>query len=115
VTNNSLEQAAILLHRLYHWWTDPQAGGPTTDFLDARVVYDRGYGGLSDQDLIWWVEQKPPWRDLQVIDEAVGAAKCALVFEGVDGATLLRHRVSWLVAVEGNRIVKIVETLARIE
>lgn len=104
-----------LLHTLYEWWTTQHSTHQVGDFLDAELVYEGGFGGLRDDDLVWWVQQKPPWRELCVIDEVVSERKGALVFEGIDSTTLLRHRVAWLIEVRDGRIFKIIETVARLE
>jgi len=111
----SKTHATNLLHKLYEWWTTQPSTHQVGDFLDVDLVYDGGFEGLRDNDLVWWVQQKPPWNDLCVIDEVVSERKGALVFEGIDSTTLLRHRVAWLIEIRNGRIFKIIETVARRE
>jgi hypothetical protein len=106
---NDTNTTSMLLKKLYDWWVAP-TGVDTTSFLDSRLAYDRGYGGLDGQDWVWWVGQKPPWRDVRIVGRVVDETSGALVFEGVDSATELRHRVAWLVDVNDGRVTRVVET-----
>jgi hypothetical protein len=102
-----------LLENFFEWWTKPgNVRRPT--FLSDDFTFDLGYGGMANDDLVWWVQQKPPWRDLRVVARIVHEDKAALVFEGTDSATSLRHRVAWFVEVSGDKILRVVETDSRL-
>ncbi|HMJ11375.1 MAG TPA: hypothetical protein VK524_08200, partial [Polyangiaceae bacterium] len=93
--------------RLYDWWRDPGSSSGRPDFLSTDLKYDTGTPGLEDDDFVWWVKQKPPWRDLLVfgmLEQKDGGAG----IRGIDGTTELRQRVSWFVEARDGRISRIV-------
>ena len=100
---------ALLLERLYEWWVGP--GGPRPDIFHPRLAYDGGVGDLKDEELLWWVEHKAPWNDLRVLHRAVDEGQGILTFDGIDGGTGLKHRVSWVVEFRDGKITRIAETV----
>ena len=108
------KSTSVLLRELYDWWAKPGERTPPI-FLNVDLNYERGHGGLKGLDFVWWVEQKPKWRELRVLETVVHDDKAALVFEGIDGATHLKVRVSWMIEVGDGKIVKIVETNAHVD
>lgn len=101
---------SVALKKLYEWWAAPSTVGDTTSFLDAGFEYDDRGAAHDGQFWIWLVQQSLPWSELRIVGTVVDGDKGALVFEGVEGVTLLRHRIAWLVEVRAGRVIKLVAT-----
>jgi hypothetical protein len=101
------------LRGLVAWWTGNGASALLVDsLLTPDVALDSGLETLNQDDIVWTVQNALPWSDVNVLCTIVNGDCGAVFFEGVDGVSRLRHRVAWLVFFHGNRVCRIVSTVA---
>jgi hypothetical protein len=101
-----------LLTSLLAWWQDPSL---------PRPPFAEGFEMVGTSELVnaeswlFLVSQKLPWEDVKVFGILSEQHLGAVMVEGTDPITLLRHRVAWLVESRDGAITRLVETGSIVE
>jgi hypothetical protein len=99
-----------LLRDIYEWWKN--ASHPCPASFCPNFTYEDGHDSFPEDDWLWWVRQNTGWGDPELIAIVGEADGGAMLFSGTDPVTLLRHRVCWIVEVDGQAVRRILATSA---
>jgi hypothetical protein len=98
-----------LAGRLMRWWCERDQD----DFISQLTEdfeYDDGLGLVNHEDFAGSWEIFGKIKDYRCVSLVLGDSITALMFEGTDTVTDLRHRISLHVSFRGERIRRIVKT-----
>jgi hypothetical protein len=91
------------------WWANPTSVPGLRSRFEPGFTYQMEPAGLSGDYAVWLIEQSPPWEHVDVKSCSITGDTAALVVEGTDPVTLLRHRVSWSLVIRNGRIASVLE------
>ena len=97
-----------IVSEFLRWWSKPQSSPDFSARFARPIRYQRG-GGVNDEDALWLIEQSMGHDDVEVVSESSGRSSRSVTVHCTDPVTLLRHRVSFTLVADGERIVSVVE------
>jgi hypothetical protein len=99
--------AEKLSKELLRWWSNPDVQGETPEWLSSAVTFDSGLELLCGHEVTQRVISHAAWENIEILDAFGNGEKAALVFEGIDPVTLLKHRSSWVISIVDGKVHRI--------
>lgn len=93
-----------LISRFWAWYTRPAEDEQLGQDLRRDASYDAGHPRLGIDEFVWGVQNGPGFERLRVLEQISSVDGGAVLFEGVDPVTGLRHREALFVSIAGGRI-----------
>lgn len=91
---------------LVRWWCHQEEGSFIEPSSDG-FIYDNGLETSNWEDFVLMRSGSGAIDDLEIIDLWCGDERAAVMFEGTDSITDLRHRVCWMIALDGDRLRRV--------
>lgn len=94
-------------NELIDWWTLGMNRKRAGRWFTKDFIFDAGLEILTTESFLWQIENTLPWSDVRVLDLLMDKQTVAAFFEGVEGVTLLRQRIAWLICFQGELVCSI--------
>lgn len=100
-------------NELLKWWhSELPHDAVLPAFLTPFTIYASPLELLEGNEILRRVQAHLPWENLVIIGSCHDDSVAALMFEGTDPVTGLKHRASWLVTVTQERVERVDAVLA---
>jgi len=96
----------LFVIELVRWWCHENEG-EFSKFLAEDFVYDNGLEAVNREDFLLIRAGSGAIEDLKIIGVQCCKNAVSVMFEGADSVTYLRHRVCWMVTLDGDCVKRI--------
>ncbi|RKH72412.1 hypothetical protein D7X96_04830 [Corallococcus interemptor] len=101
----------LTVEAFLQWWSSPKDFPAFSTRFAPGFSYRQEPDGMSDEDAVWFHEEKVPWTGLKVVEQEIAGNTASLVLEGDDPVTLLRMRASLKLMIQGAQVVSVSERI----